>query len=50
MELIKWANDNGYTIRVTEVERQELIALLREEAIEVDLDGLTYKLEVERMP
>ena len=46
MEIIKWANQLGYTIKITEPERLDLIDLLKHEARSIEIDGETYELEV----
>lgn len=48
MEIIKWANREGYTIVLTEVERQELIQLLKENTNQIIMEGDAYELEVLR--
>ena len=46
MEIVKWANQMGYTIQVTEPERRDLIDLLKHEARSIEIDGDTYELEI----
>ena len=46
MEIIKWANEMGYTIKVTEPERRDLIDLLKHEIRSIEIDGDTYELEI----
>lgn len=48
MELVRWANKEGYTIVVTEVERQELIQLLKENVNQITMEDDIYELEVLR--
>jgi len=46
MEIIKWANQLGYTIKITEPERLDLIDLLKYEVHSIEIDGDTYELEI----
>ena len=55
MEIIKWANKMGYTIKIEKSERLNLIDLLKEviihrliidETLSIEIDGDIYELEI----
>ena len=48
MRFLKWANGEGFTIVVDEVERMLLIRLLQEVTTSIEVDGFTYELEIEK--